>query len=162
MDAATLPDRQQVTDSTPEGSVAAFATAVDSMYADRLQPATGNDTGSATEAAGPESAMTAIDANSSIARMDMAIRATTDQLSNLGAFQNRLESVVRGADFAIENLTASDSRIHDVNIATQRVDYTPRWACSPRSASICGSSREQEVHKATNTTLMRYIVTGAE
>ncbi|MFI8178578.1 hypothetical protein ACIF6H_35530 [Streptomyces microflavus] len=40
--------------------------------------------------------------NPQMARIDVPIRATTDQLSNLGVFQNRSESVVHGADYAAE------------------------------------------------------------
>ncbi|MFE7403761.1 adenylate kinase [Streptomyces sp. NPDC057557] len=45
--------------------------------------------------AGPVNVMTAIDANSSIAKIDVAIKTVTDQRSNLGAFSNRLESAIR-------------------------------------------------------------------
>ncbi|MCX5097788.1 flagellin [Streptomyces sp. NBC_00365] len=48
--------------------------------------------------AGPVNVMTAIDANSSIAKIDVAIKAVTEQRSNLGAFQNRLESASRSAN----------------------------------------------------------------
>ncbi|MCZ0999690.1 flagellin [Streptomyces mirabilis] len=48
--------------------------------------------------AGPVNVMTAIDANSSIAKIDVAIKAVTEQRSNLGAFQNRLESAIRSAN----------------------------------------------------------------
>lgn len=67
--------------------------------------------------------MTATDANAN-AKIDAAIKATTDQLLNLGAFQNRLESVVRGADYTVENRTGSDSRTRDVNMATEIVQFS--------------------------------------
>ncbi|OKI46070.1 flagellin N-terminal helical domain-containing protein [Streptomyces sp. MJM1172] len=61
--------------------------------------------------AGPVNLLTAIDANSSIAKIDVAIKTVTAQRSNLGAFANRLESAIRSNDYAVENLTASDTRI---------------------------------------------------
>ncbi|MFF1916268.1 RHS repeat-associated core domain-containing protein [Streptomyces sp. NPDC058239] len=48
--------------------------------------------------AGPVNVMTAIDANSSISKIDVAIKTVTDQRSNLGAFSNRLESAIRSAN----------------------------------------------------------------
>jgi flagellin len=51
--------------------------------------------------------MTVVDANSSIAKIDVALRSVTDQLSNLGAFQNRLESAIRSAGYTAEGLTAN-------------------------------------------------------
>jgi flagellin len=59
------------------------------------------------QASGPVNVMTVVDANSSIAKIDVALRSVTDQLSNLGAFQNRLESAIRSADYTAEGLTAN-------------------------------------------------------
>ncbi|GGP95407.1 flagellin N-terminal helical domain-containing protein [Streptomyces melanogenes] len=84
-----------------------FAANVQHLFAG--EPAAPADQGAATPAdqqggagaqggaavAGPVNVMTAIDANSSIAKIDVAIRFVTDQRSNLGAFQNRLESAIR-------------------------------------------------------------------
>ncbi|KAL0265462.1 UNVERIFIED_CONTAM: hypothetical protein PYX00_010934 [Menopon gallinae] len=103
------------------GEAAAPADQTGEAPADQ-QGETGAQGGS--QVAGPVNVMTAVDANSSIAKIDVAIKATTDQLSNLGAFQNRLECVVRGADYAVENLTASDSRIRDTNMAHEMVQFT--------------------------------------
>ncbi|NUK07851.1 adenylate kinase [Streptomyces lunaelactis] len=61
------------------------------------------------QAAGPVNVMTATDANSSIAKIDIALRSVTDQRANLGAFQNRLESAIRSADYTVEGPTANDA-----------------------------------------------------
>ncbi|MFE2850363.1 flagellin [Streptomyces lavendulae] len=74
--------------------------------------------------AGPVNVMTAIDANSSIAKIDIALRGITDQRSNLGAFSNRLESAIRSNDYAVENLTASDSTVRDADMAGLMVEFT--------------------------------------
>ncbi|MER6234203.1 MULTISPECIES: flagellin N-terminal helical domain-containing protein [Streptomyces] len=60
---------------------------------------------------GPVNVLTAIDANLSLAKIDVAIRTVTAQRSNLGAFSNRLESAIRRGECAVENLTASDTAI---------------------------------------------------
>jgi flagellin len=75
-------------------------------------------------AAGPVNVMSAIEANSSIAKVDVALMAVNSQRSNLGAFQNRLESAVRSNDYAVENLTAAESRIRDTDMAAQMVEFT--------------------------------------
>ena len=62
-------------------------------------------------------------ANRSIGTLDAAIKIINKQRADLGAYQNRLEHVVRGLDVGAENLQASESRIRDTNMANQMVDY---------------------------------------
>ena len=50
-------------------------------------------------------------ANASIGTLDDAIKMVSKQRADLGAYQRRLESIVRTVDIGAENLTASRSRI---------------------------------------------------
>ena len=63
------------------------------------------------------------DANRAIGTLDNALKIINKQRADLGAYQNRLEHVVRGVDVGAENLQASESRIRDTNMANQMVDY---------------------------------------
>ncbi|MDZ7729064.1 MAG: flagellin [Dehalococcoidia bacterium] len=49
--------------------------------------------------------------------MDAAIEQVNAQRGQFGAVQNRLESTVRSLSVAVENLSASESRIRDADIA---------------------------------------------
>ncbi|MCL2243665.1 MAG: flagellin [Treponema sp.] len=62
-------------------------------------------------------------ANMSIGTFDAALKIINKQRADLGAYQNRLEHVVRGLDVGAENLQASESRIRDTNMANQMVSY---------------------------------------
>jgi len=62
-------------------------------------------------------------ANRSIGTLDAALKIINKQRADLGAYQNRLEHVVRGLDIGAENMQASESRIRDTNMANQMVDY---------------------------------------
>jgi flagellin len=64
------------------------------------------------------------EANRSIGTIDAALKVINKQRADLGAYQNRLEHVVRGLDVGAENMQASESRIRDANMAHQMVDYT--------------------------------------
>lgn len=64
------------------------------------------------------------DANGSLARLDKALEIITKQRADLGAYQNRFEMAAKGVAVAGENLTASESRIRDVDMASQMVSYT--------------------------------------
>ncbi len=63
-------------------------------------------------------------ANSSIGVIDAALRKVSKQRADLGAYQNRLEMAVQGIDIAAENMQAAESRIRDVDMASEVVDYT--------------------------------------
>ena len=67
---------------------------------------------------------TPADANRSIGILDEAIKRINKQRADLGGYQNRLEHTVVGLDIAAENLQAAESRIRDVDMAKEMVDYT--------------------------------------
>ncbi len=78
-------------------------------------------------AAGTEEIMTiatADKANMSIGIIDNGLTKINKQRADLGAYQNRMELTVVGIDIAAENLQAAESRIRDVDMAKQMVDYT--------------------------------------
>ncbi|MGL4393803.1 MAG: flagellin [Brevinema sp.] len=60
---------------------------------------------------------TADQANRSIGLIDNALSEVISQRTEIGAYQNRFESVHQGLYIAFENTTASESRIRDVNMA---------------------------------------------
>ena len=57
-------------------------------------------------------------ASSLITELDGAIEDVNSQRGQLGAVQNRLESVVKSLSVAVENLSAAESRIRDADIAS--------------------------------------------
>ncbi|MBK4348693.1 flagellin N-terminal helical domain-containing protein [Lacisediminihabitans changchengi] len=59
-----------------------------------------------------------------IATLDTNITAVSTARANLGAQQNRFESVIRNLSVSTENLTAAKSRITDTDMAAEMVKYT--------------------------------------
>lgn len=53
-----------------------------------------------------------------------AIKAVSAQRSKLGAVQNRLEHTIANLDNVAENTTAAESRIRDVDMASEMVNYS--------------------------------------
>ncbi len=64
------------------------------------------------------------EANRAIMTFDAALNKVSKQRADLGAYQNRLEFTTKGLDVGAENLQAAESRIRDVDMAKQMVDYT--------------------------------------
>ena len=67
---------------------------------------------------------TQADAEKSITILDEAIKKVSEQRSQLGAVQNRLEHTISNLDTAAENLQTSESRIRDVDMATEMVEFS--------------------------------------
>jgi|LSQX01.3.fsa_nt_gb flagellin len=63
-------------------------------------------------------------ADSAITIIDGAIEDVAGERATLGAIQNRLEHTVRNLSVASENLSASESRIRDADIALETIDFT--------------------------------------
>ena len=59
-----------------------------------------------------------------ITAIDLALSHVTDQRSNLGAMQNRLEFTIENLDIASENLSAAESRIRDADMAMEMMRLT--------------------------------------
>jgi flagellin len=63
-------------------------------------------------------------AAASIATLDKQITAVSTARADLGASQNRFESVIKNLAVSKENLTAAGSRIRDTDMAEEMVKYT--------------------------------------
>jgi flagellin len=62
-------------------------------------------------------------ANQTIGLVDNAMKQISRQRADLGAYQNRFEMAARGIAVASQNTTAAESRIRDVDMATQMVQF---------------------------------------
>jgi flagellin len=56
-------------------------------------------------------------ASNAIVSIDNAISYVTDLRARLGAFQNRLERIISNNNIGVENQSAAESRIRDVDMA---------------------------------------------
>lgn len=70
------------------------------------------------------SVRTKVDAQRSLQTIDDAIENVSSIRGNLGAIENRLSSTIRNLGVSIENLSAANSRIKDVDIADETSELT--------------------------------------
>jgi len=63
-------------------------------------------------------------ADAAITTIDTALETVSTQRSALGAIQNRLEHTINNLGAAAENLTAAESRIRDVDMAKEMMEFT--------------------------------------
>ncbi len=75
--------------------------------------------------------------------LDTAIDSVTNARSDLGATQNRLQSSLRSTQVATENLSASESRIRDVDVASETADLTRNSILQQAAASVLAQANAQ-------------------
>jgi flagellin len=81
-------------------------------------------------------------AQAAITDIDTAISDVSTIRATLGAVQNRLEHTVANLGVAVENLTASESRIRDVDMAAEMVNYTRNSILSQAGVSMLAQANQ--------------------
>ncbi|MFT4648890.1 MAG: flagellin [Glaciecola sp.] len=82
-------------------------------------------------------------ATDALARLDTAITFTNTSRGDLGAQQNRMQSTLRSILNARENLSAAESRIRDVDIASESADLTRNSIMQQAASSILQQANTQ-------------------
>jgi len=85
---------------------------------------------------------TQIAANQSILAIDGAIQTVSAQRSNLGAFQNRLDHTINNLGTSAENLTAAESRIRDVDMAQEMMEFTKNNILSQAAQAMLAQANQ--------------------
>jgi flagellin len=67
---------------------------------------------------------TSAKASTMLGKLDTAINTISQRRANLGAAQNRLQSVINNLQVAVENTSAAESRIRDTDIAAETASLT--------------------------------------
>ncbi len=83
-----------------------------------------------------------VDASAAIAALDTAIGNVSTLRSELGAKQNRLEHTVNNLSVAVENLTASESRIRDTDMAMEMANFTRHQILSQAGTSMLAQANQ--------------------
>jgi len=63
-------------------------------------------------------------ANAMIGYVDIALERLNRQRADLGAYYNRMENTIQALTRSYENMMAADSRVRDVDMAAEMVEYT--------------------------------------
>ncbi|MCL4162685.1 UNVERIFIED_CONTAM: hypothetical protein GTU68_064972 [Idotea baltica] len=76
----------------------------------------------------------------SIELIDTAIGLVSTSRGALGAVQNRFESTIRNLQVSTENLSASESRIRDTDMATEMVNFTKNQILQQAGTAMLGQA----------------------
>ncbi len=83
---------------------------------------------------------TAANARTAIEDIDNSIDAVSTMRGTLGAVQNRFESTIRNLEVTSENLSASESRIRDTDMAAEMVNFTKHQILQQAGTAMLGQA----------------------
>lgn len=82
-------------------------------------------------------------ADAAITTIETAIENVSTARSNLGAIQNRLEHTISNLNNTAENLQAAESRIRDVDMAEEMVNYSKDVILQQAAMSMLAQANQQ-------------------
>ncbi len=82
-------------------------------------------------------------ANKAIGQIDAAIMKVSQQRADLGAYQNRMESLVKGVNVAAENIQAAESLIRDTNMAYQAAELTKNQILQQANVAMLAQANQK-------------------
>lgn len=82
-------------------------------------------------------------ANKAIQVLDKAIQSVSGERSKLGAAQNRLEHTINNLGTSAENLQAAESRIRDVDMAKEMMNFTKNNILNQAAQAMMSQSNQQ-------------------
>lgn len=88
------------------------------------------------------SVATQVTADAAITTIDDAIKLVSDERSKLGATQNRLEHTINNLTTTSENLTAAESRIRDVDMAKEMMNFTKNNILNQASTAMLAQANQ--------------------
>ena len=83
-----------------------------------------------------------VDDEDTISAIDTAIQTISTARADLGAKQNRLEMTIKNLNVSVENLTASESRIRDTDMAAEMVSFTKSQILSQAGTAMLAQANQ--------------------
>ncbi|MGN8245026.1 flagellin [Cellulomonas soli] len=121
------------------GTVTAAASGTTDLVFTGTAPAAG---ATAAEVAAASPVFTqASGANEAIDLIDSAITEVSKVRSGLGAVQNRFDHTINNLNVAVENLSASESRIRDTDMASEMVSFTRSQILSQAGTAMLAQAK---------------------
>ena len=86
---------------------------------------------------------TAAGASSALTSIDTAIKSVSSERAKLGAVENRLEHTINNLGTSSQNLTAAQSRITDVDMASEMTEFTKDNILSQAAQAMLAQANQQ-------------------
>lgn len=83
------------------------------------------------------------EAQNNLEKIDAALNSINGSRAELGAFQNRMQSSVNNLGIYEENLSAANSRIRDVDMASETAELTKNQILTQAGTAVLGQANQQ-------------------
>ena len=103
---------------------------------------TGGSSAALTALAGTDIS-TQTGADAAITTLDAAIKFVSSTRASLGAYQNRLEHTINNLGTSSENLASAESRIRDVDMAKEMMDFTKNNILTQAAQAMLAQANQQ-------------------
>jgi flagellin len=123
-------------DLTSTGVLSGAPASVTGFTADGL----GVGTTALTNGIGSTAATTDVD--TAIQSIDAAIKGVSTARANLGALQNRFEHTINNLNVSLENVSASESRIRDTDMAQEMTSFTRAQILSQAGTAMLAQANQ--------------------
>ncbi|MFC3689487.1 flagellin [Aquipuribacter hungaricus] len=77
-----------------------------------------------------------------LSALDTQISTVSEARATLGASQNRFESTIKSLNVAVENLSASESRIRDTDMALEMVNFSKNQILSQAGTAMLAQAKD--------------------
>ena len=91
----------------------------------------------------PDLGADAATSTAAITDIDAAIKLVSDERSQMGAKQNRLEHTINNLNTSSENLTAAESRVRDVDMAKEMMEQTKNSILGQAAQAMLAQANQQ-------------------
>ncbi len=81
-------------------------------------------------------------AATAVTKIQQAIETVSAERAKLGAYQNRLEHTINNLEVAAENLTAAESRIRDVDMAKEMMEFTKQTILQQAATAMLAQANQ--------------------
>ena len=103
-----------------------------------LNSTTGSDLGISSDSIG-----TAANAETAMSNLDTAITTLSNTRANIGAAQSRLEFASASIEIAIENTSAAESALMDVDVSSEMTNFTSKQVLLQAGISMLAQANQQ-------------------
>jgi len=112
-------------------------------YAEDMLTVTINSMSASTLGVNALKVDTDADAEAALTAIDDALGDVSEQRAKLGAAQNRMEYAIENLSTTSENLSAAESRIRDVDMAEEMVNYTKSNILNQTAMAMLAQANQQ-------------------
>jgi flagellin len=130
------------TPTTPSTTGGVFQVGANNTVNERIAVAIGSMTAGSLGIGGGVNLTSTSNSQNAVDAIDNAIKTVSNTRAQLGAFQNRFEHTINNLNVAVENLSSSESRIRDTDMAQEMVSFTRSQILSQAGTAMLAQANQ--------------------